>query len=74
MAIPPSSASRLWRWGAVGAQMTIIVSASSVPDLGALPGGTPDRAGHGVGGALVESARFDGPVVSELRRESEGLP
>jgi VanZ family protein len=49
----PSLISRLWLWGPVGAQMAVIFVASSVPDLGALPGGTPDWAGHGAGYAVL---------------------
>ena len=46
-------ASRLWLWGPVGVQMAVIFAASSVPDLGALPGGAPDWFGHGVGYAIL---------------------
>jgi len=53
MTVPPSRASRLWLWGPVGAQMAVIFAASSVPDLGALPGGAPDWAGHGAGYAIL---------------------
>lgn len=49
----PSLVSRLWLWGPVGAQMAVIFAASSVPELGALPGGTPDWAGHGAGYAVL---------------------
>ena len=53
MTLPPSLATRLWLWGPVGVQMAIIFVASSVPDLGALPGCTPDWAGHGAGYAIL---------------------
>jgi len=40
-------------WGPVVLQMGLIFAASSIPNLGALPGGMPDWFGHGVGYALL---------------------
>jgi VanZ family protein len=53
MTVMPSLASRLWLWGPVAVQMAIIFTASSVSDLGELPGGAPDWFGHGVGYAIL---------------------
>lgn len=48
---------RAWRvlvlWGPVVAQMAVIYTASSVPDLTALPGGIPDWAAHGAAYAAL---------------------
>lgn len=53
MTVLTSLASRLWLWGPVGVQMAIIFTASSVSNLGELPGGAPDWLGHGVGYAIL---------------------
>jgi VanZ family protein len=44
---------RLWLWGPVAVQMILIFIASSIPDLGALPGNISDKAGHGLGYAIL---------------------
>ena len=44
---------RVWLWAPVVAQMAVIFAASSVPNLGELPGGTPDWVGHGAGYAIL---------------------
>jgi VanZ family protein len=44
---------RVWLWGPVVLQMAVIFAASSVPNLGALPGGLPDWFGHLVGYAML---------------------
>jgi hypothetical protein len=44
---------RFWLWGPVVLQMGVIFVASSIPDLGELPGGAPDWLGHGVGYAIL---------------------
>ena len=36
----------LWLWGPVALQMAIIFIASSIPDVGALPGGVSDKTAH----------------------------
>lgn len=43
----------LWLWGPVVLQMAVIFIASSIPDLGALPGGVSDKTGHFAGYALL---------------------
>jgi VanZ family protein len=40
-------------WGPVGLQMAIIFVASSIPNLGRLPGGISDKSGHSIGYALL---------------------
>ena len=40
-------------WGPVVLQMVLIFIASSIPDLGALPGNLSDKTGHGIGYALL---------------------
>lgn len=40
-------------WGPVGLQMAVIFVASSIPDLGGLPGGMSDKSGHGIGYAIL---------------------
>jgi VanZ family protein len=42
-----------WLWGPAFLQMAAIFVASSIPDLGALPGGVSDKTGHSVGYALL---------------------
>jgi VanZ family protein len=45
--------SPFWLWGPVVLQMAVIFAASSIPDLGALPGGISDKSGHSIGYALL---------------------
>jgi len=40
-------------WGPVVLQMAIIFGASSIPNLGKLPGGISDKSGHSIGYALL---------------------
>lgn len=40
-------------WGPVVLVMAAIFIASSIPDLGALPGGMSDKSGHGIGYAVL---------------------
>jgi len=42
-----------WLWGPVVLQMAIIFAASSIPNLGPLPGGISDTSGHSIGYALL---------------------
>jgi VanZ family protein len=49
----PSALGRAWLWGPVALQMAIIFAASSIPDLGPLPGGITDSSGHSIGYALL---------------------
>jgi hypothetical protein len=51
---PRHGALRLaWLWGPAVAQMAIIFAASSIPDLGTLPGGVSDSSGHSIGYAIL---------------------
>lgn len=45
--------SRLWLWGPVLVQMALIFIASSIPNLQQLPGNISDKAGHGIGYAIL---------------------
>jgi hypothetical protein len=45
--------SPVWLWGPVVLQMAIIFAASSIPNLGQLPGGISDKSGHSIGYALL---------------------
>jgi hypothetical protein len=45
--------SPLWLWGPVVLQMALIFAASSIPNLGQLPGGISDKSGHSIGYALL---------------------
>lgn len=45
--------SRLWLWGPVVVQMALIFIASSIPNLQQLPGNISDKAGHGIGYAIL---------------------
>jgi hypothetical protein len=45
--------SPVWLWGPVLLQMAIIFAASSIPNLGELPGGISDKTGHSIGYALL---------------------
>jgi VanZ family protein len=45
--------SPLWLWGPVVIQMAIIFAASSIQNLGELPGGISDKSGHSIGYALL---------------------
>jgi hypothetical protein len=55
-------------WGPVVLQMIVIFIASSIPYLGALPGGMSDKSGHGIGygilGALLLRALSGGRLQS----------
>jgi len=46
-------AARLWLWGPAVAQMAVLFLASSIPNVGELPGGTPDWVPHGAGYAIL---------------------
>jgi len=50
---PAGGRARLWHWAPVVLQMAIIFAASSIPDLGPLPGGVSDSSGHSIGYALL---------------------
>ena len=43
----------LWVWGPAVAQMTAIFIASSISNIGTLPGGISDKTGHFIGYALL---------------------
>jgi|SoiMethySBSTD1v2_1073268.scaffolds.fasta_scaffold831435_2 VanZ like protein len=43
----------LWRWGPVLIQMAVIFGASSIPNVGALPGNISDKTAHFAGYALL---------------------
>jgi VanZ like protein len=45
--------SRRWLWGPVALQMALIFAASSIPNLGSLPGGMSDKSGHSIGYAIL---------------------
>lgn len=45
--------SPLWLWGPVALQLALIFAASSIPNLGQLPGGISDKSGHSIGYALL---------------------
>lgn len=45
--------SPLFLWGPVVLQMALIFAASSIPNLGQLPGGMSDKSGHSIGYALL---------------------
>jgi VanZ family protein len=45
--------SPFWLWGPVVAQMVLIFVASSISNLGELPGGMSDKSGHSIGYALL---------------------
>jgi len=49
----PSAGRHVWLWGPVVLQMAVIFAASSIPNLGPLPGGVPASAGHSIGYALL---------------------
>lgn len=42
-----------WLWGPVVLQMAIIFAASSIPNLGPLPGGISATSGHSIGYAIL---------------------
>ena len=42
-----------WLWGPVVLQMGLIFIASSIPNLGALPGGISDKSGHALGYGIL---------------------
>jgi hypothetical protein len=50
---PPALRSPLLLWGPVVLQMAVIFIASSIPNLGALPGGISDKSGHAVGYGIL---------------------
>ena len=56
-----------WLWGPVVLQMLLIFIASSIPNLGALPGGMSDKSGHAIGygilGAVFLRALAGGKVA-----------
>ncbi|HUL73950.1 MAG TPA: VanZ family protein [Vicinamibacterales bacterium] len=43
----------VWVWGPAVAQMAVIFGASSIPNLGELPGGISDKTGHFTGYAIL---------------------
>ena len=45
--------SPFWLWGPVLLQMALIFGASSISNLGELPGGMSDKSGHSIGYALL---------------------
>jgi VanZ family protein len=44
---------RIWLWGPPIAQTAVIFVASSISDLGPLPGGVSDKSGHSFGYAIL---------------------
>ncbi|MEO8075280.1 MAG: VanZ family protein [Acidobacteriota bacterium] len=50
---PRAAPSFVWLWGPVAIQMALIFMASSIPNLGALPGDMSDKTGHSIGYALL---------------------
>ena len=63
----PALQTRRWLWGPVVLQMLLIFIASSIPNLGALPGGMSDKSGHAIGygilGAVILRALAGGKVA-----------
>ena len=49
----PAFGSPAFLWGPVVLHAAIIFALSSIPDLGALPGGVSDKSGHSIGYALL---------------------
>ena len=45
--------SRVWIWGPAIAQMAVIFAASSIPNVGELPGGVSDKGAHAAGYAIL---------------------
>lgn len=45
----------LWLWGPAIAQMAVIFIASSIPDVGALPGGVSDKGAHALGYGILSA-------------------
>jgi VanZ family protein len=54
-------------WGPVVLQMAAIFVASSIPDLGALPGGMSDKSGHGIGYAILAALLLRALAGGRLR-------
>lgn len=54
-------------WGPVVLQMLVIFIASSIPNLGALPGGVSDKSGHGIGYGLLGAALLRALAGGRLR-------
>jgi hypothetical protein len=49
----PGHRTRAWLWGPVVLQMLLIFIASSIPNLGGLPGGMSDKSGHALGYGIL---------------------
>jgi VanZ family protein len=56
-----------WLWGPVVLQMAIIFAASSIPNLGPLPGGISDTSGHSIGYGLLAGLLLRALAVPLLR-------
>jgi VanZ family protein len=56
----------LWLWGPVVGQMAVIFAASSIPDLGPLPGGLSDSSGHSIGYAMLGALLLRGLAGGRL--------
>ena len=54
-------------WGPVALQMLVIFAASSIPNLGALPGGISDKSGHGLGYGLLGAVLLRALAGGRLR-------
>jgi hypothetical protein len=54
-------------WGPVVLQMALIFVASSIPNLGALPGGMSDKSGHGIGYAILGAVLLRALAGGRLR-------
>lgn len=59
--------SRLFLWGPVVLQMALIFAASSIPDLGPLPGGVSDKYGHSIGYAILGALLLRAMAQGQLR-------
>ena len=49
----PALRTPAWLWGPVLLQMALIFIASSIPNLGGLPGGMSDKSGHAIGYGIL---------------------
>jgi hypothetical protein len=54
-------------WGPVVLQMIVIFIASSIPYLGALPGGMSDKSGHGIGYGILGAVLLRALAGGRLR-------
>lgn len=63
----PVHRTRAFLWGPVVLQMALIFIASSIPDLGALPGGMSDKSGHSIGYAILGAVLLRALAGGRLR-------